>query len=142
LTLSPLRQRKEDIPLLIDHFTSMLMREIPNIEPRRFSREALRAMMEYYWPGNVRELKNVVERLQLREGNALIQTMDLPREITASAPIGDTFEQKVEAYKQHLILTAWRDSGFSQKRAADRLGMSYDQFRYYFRKYRLKDLST
>jgi len=118
------------------------MREIPNLEPRRFSPEALRVMMEYYWPGNIRELKNVVERLQLREGDAFIRTVDLPQEITASAPVGETFEEKIEAYKQHLVLSAWRDSGLNQKRAAQRLGMSYDQFRHYFRKYRLKGLST
>ncbi len=142
LTLPPLRERKEDIPLLVEHFTVLLAREIPNLESRRFSPQAVRVMMEYYWPGNIRELKNVVERLQLREGDATVRTVDLPQEITAAAPVGETFEEKVEAYKHHLILSAWRDCGFNQKRAADRLGMSYDQFRHYFRKYRLKELST
>jgi len=142
LTLAPLRERKEDIPLLVGHFTIMLAEEIPNLETRRFSAEAMRLMTEYYWPGNVRELKNVVERLLLREGDPVIGTAELPREITASAPSGQTFEEKVEAYRQHLILSAWRDSGFNQSRAAKKLGMSYDQFRYYFRKYGLSDLSA
>jgi DNA-binding NtrC family response regulator len=140
LVLPPLRERKEDIPLLMDYFSVCLTAEVPNLEARRFSREAVRLMSEYYWPGNIRELKNVVERVQLREGDSEIGTAELPPEITASAPVGDTFEEKVEAYRHHLILTALRDSGFSQKKAAEKLGMSYDQFRHYFRKYNLKDL--
>lgn len=141
LRLPPLRQRREDIPLLARHFTLQLLREIPNFAVRTFSGEALRQMMAYYWPGNIRELKNVVERLQFQPGGELISTVDLPQEITASAPRGDSFDDKVEAYKKHLILSAWRDTGMSQKKAAGLLGISYDQFRHYFKKYGLKDLA-
>ena len=121
--------------------SQLLLQEIPNFEPREFSPQAIRAMMEYYWPGNIRELKNVVERLQLREGDTIIQTVDLPQEITATASIGEGFEEKVEAYKRHLIISAWRDCDLNQRRAAAKLGMSYDQFRHYFRKYRLKNMA-
>jgi DNA-binding NtrC family response regulator len=137
LTLPPLRQRREDIPLLIAHFTQMLAREIPNFEPRRFSAEAVHQMVQYYWPGNIRELKNVVERLLLQPGEDMVLTSDLPLEITAAAPAGKTFNEKVEAFKKHLVLSAWLDSGKSQKKAADKLGISYDQFRHYFRKFEL-----
>ncbi len=140
LTLPPLRQRREDIPLLIKHFALMLTREIPNFEPRQFSPEAVRQMMQYYWPGNIRELKNVVERLLLRPGEEIVVTSDLPLEITAAAPEGRNFNEKVEAFRKHLILGAWLEAGKSQKRAAERLGISYDQFRHYFRKYELDDL--
>lgn len=140
LTLPPLRQRREDIPLLVAHFTSMLVREIPNFEPRRFSPESVRQMMHYYWPGNIRELKNVVERLLLQPGNDIVLTSDLPLEITAAAPAGKNFNEKVEAFKRHLILSAWLDSGKNQKKAAGILGISYDQFRHYYRKYDLCDL--
>ncbi|MGA1866978.1 MAG: sigma 54-interacting transcriptional regulator [bacterium] len=141
LTLPPLRQRREDIPLLADYFTSLLIKEIPYIEPREFSPEALEMMKEYYWPGNVRELKNIVERLQLEETDTYIRTIDLPPKVAATTPTGDTFEEKVEGYRKHLIYSALRDSQFNQKRAALSLGMSYDQFRHYFRKYHLKNLS-
>jgi psp operon transcriptional activator len=137
LTLPPLRQRREDIPMLISHFTQMLASEIPNFEPRRFSAEAVRQMVQYYWPGNIRELKNVVERLLLQPGEDMVLTSDLPLEITAAAPAGKTFNEKVEALKKHLILSAWLDSGKNQKKAADKLGISYDQFRHYFRKFGL-----
>jgi DNA-binding NtrC family response regulator len=140
LILPPLRQRKEDIPLLVEHFTNLLIHEIPNFEARPFSPEAMQEMIEYYWPGNIRQLKNVVERLQLRDGDDTVRTVDLPPEITASAPLGETFEAKVEAYKKHLIIGAWRDAGHHQKRAAKMLGMTYDQFRHYYKKYGLKYL--
>ena len=142
LTLPPLRERKQDIPLLVEEFVNQLMREIPNFEPRFFTPEAMKQMLDYYWPGNIRELKNVVERLQLHEGEDIIRTIDLPQEITAASPRGDTFEEKVEAYKRHLIVSAWRDAHYNQKRAADILSMTYDQFRHYFKKYNLKDLSV
>jgi psp operon transcriptional activator len=141
LTLPPLRQRREDIPLLIAHFTRMLTSEIPNFEPRRFSAQAVRQMIQYYWPGNIRELKNVVERLLLQPGDDMVLTSDLPLEITAAAPAGKNFNEKVEAFKKHLVLSAWLDSGKNQKKAADKLGVSYDQFRHYFRKYGLNLLS-
>lgn len=141
LVLPPLRQRREDIPALINHFTSMLAREIPNFEPRRFSAEAVRQMMQYYWPGNIRELKNVVERLLLQPGDEFVDTADLPLEITAAAPAGKNFNEKVEAFKKHLILSAWLDSEKNQKKAADKLGIGYDQFRHYFRKYELNFFS-
>jgi len=140
LILPPLRQRREDIPILVAHFSSMLTREIPNFEPRRFSAEAVRQMMHYYWPGNIRELKNVVERLLLQPGDGIVLTSDLPLEITAAAPAGKNFNEKVEAFKKHLVLSAWLDSGKNQKKAADILGVSYDQFRHYYRKYGLNDL--
>ena len=141
LTMPPLRQRRIDIPLLIAHFTLALVREIPNFEPAQFSPEATRQMMEYYWPGNIRELKNVVERIQLKQSTGIVHTVDLPQEITASAPIGNTFHEKIEAYKKHLILSAWRDSDRNQRKASDTLGISYDHFRHYFMKYALKDLA-
>jgi DNA-binding NtrC family response regulator len=141
LTLPPLRQRRQDIPLLIAHFIQMLTKEIPNFEPRRFSAEAVRQMVQYYWPGNIRELKNVVERLLLQPGDDTVLTSDLPLEITAAAPAGKNFNEKVEAFKKHLVLSAWLDAGKNQKKAADRLGVSYDQFRHYFRKFGLNLLS-
>jgi psp operon transcriptional activator len=141
LTLPPLRQRREDIPQLVAHFTQMLAEEIPNFEPRRFSAEAIHQMVQYYWPGNIRELKNVVERLLLQPGDDTVLTADLPLEITAAAPAGKNFNEKVEAFKKHLVLSAWLDAGKNQKKAADILGISYDQFRHYFRKFGLNDFS-
>jgi two-component system response regulator AtoC len=76
----PLRKRPEDIPLLVDHFT----RGLP--QPKRFSAEALRALVAYSWPGNVRELHFAVERAGLLSEGDLIGIDDLPPEIISEEP--------------------------------------------------------
>jgi DNA-binding NtrC family response regulator len=77
----PLRERPEDIPLLVDYVS----RGVPN--PRPFSPDALRAMQAYDWPGNVRELRFAVERAALLSEGDTIQAADLPPEILESAGI-------------------------------------------------------
>jgi transcriptional regulator with PAS, ATPase and Fis domain len=61
IRLPPLRERREDIPLLVDHFLDKYARELA-VAPKRISVEAMRALEAYDWPGNVRELENVIER--------------------------------------------------------------------------------
>ena len=66
----PLRNRKEDIPLLINHFINLLQKE-DGIEIKEFDPNAIRMLKDYYWKGNIRELKNVVERLLILGGNPI-----------------------------------------------------------------------
>jgi len=73
----PLRDRKEDIPLLVDYFCRVFSEE-NNFKLKRFSPEALGAMMKYHWKGNVRELKNLVERLIIMNDKEVITIHDLP----------------------------------------------------------------
>jgi DNA-binding NtrC family response regulator len=75
VVIPPLRERPEDIPLLVEHFS----RQLPN--QKRLTPEALRAMTQYEWPGNVRELHFAVERASLLSEHDLIDTADLPPEI-------------------------------------------------------------
>jgi len=75
-----LREKKEDIPLLIEYF-SRLMTDENNFKPKKFSDEAIQAMMRYPWKGNVRELKNVIERLIVSTEGSAIENKDLPEEI-------------------------------------------------------------
>ncbi len=75
-----LREKKEDIPLLIEYF-SRLMTDENNFKPKKFSDEAIQAMLRYPWKGNVRELKNVVERLIVSTEGSAIESKDLPEEI-------------------------------------------------------------
>lgn len=81
-----LRERKEDIPLLVDYFSRTFAEE-NNFKPRKFSAEALEAMTAYPWKGNVRELRNIVERLMILTDKDTIGKADLP----------EAFQQKVEA---------------------------------------------
>jgi psp operon transcriptional activator len=138
INIPPLRKRKEDIPHLIVHFVRSLHQEIPNIVVRTFKRETVEQMMDYYWPGNIRELKNVVERTYLYGEDSLILPDSLPKEIGGStfAITGDTFDEKVEQFKQKLVFEALSDAGNNQRKAAEVLGMTYDQFRHFYRKFR------
>jgi len=92
IAVPPLRERKEDIPLLLDHFMGSCSRQ-PGAAPRGFSAEALARLVEYNWPGNIRQLKNIVERLAFSRCGAIVEPSDLPSELRdtrcAIAPGGD-----------------------------------------------------
>ena len=95
-------------------------------------------MMDYYWPGNIRELKNVVERIYLYGEEELILPSALPMGVAGLGEevIGDSFDEKVESFKKKLVLEALGNNDNNQRRAADSLEMSYDQFRHFFKKYK------
>jgi two-component system nitrogen regulation response regulator NtrX len=76
LFVPPLRERREDIPLLVNHFLARCRAE-DNLPPRRFSKDALDALRKLSWPGNVRELGNIVERLVILTRGAEIGTEEL-----------------------------------------------------------------
>jgi transcriptional regulator with PAS, ATPase and Fis domain len=80
ITIPPLRERKEDIPLLLDYFMSCCSRQ-HGARARRISSEALALLVEYAWPGNIRELKNIVERLAFSRAGTTIEPKDLPPEL-------------------------------------------------------------
>jgi two-component system nitrogen regulation response regulator NtrX len=80
----PLREKKEDIPLLVEYFNRNFAEE-NNFRLKKFSAEALEAMMSYSWKGNARELKNVVERLMIMSESEVIQKKDLPDAILGGA---------------------------------------------------------
>jgi psp operon transcriptional activator len=137
LRLPPLRERREDIPLLIEHFITQLHSELPDLGEARFTEAAIRDLVAYDWPGNVRELKNVIERLYVCDRDRTIQASELPLEITAHEPVAGTFAQRVRAFEKTLLGNALKDAEGNQSAAAERLGMTYDQFRHYYKKYRL-----
>jgi two-component system response regulator PilR (NtrC family) len=143
LRLPPLRERREDIPLLVDFFIDKSSREL-GIEPKRISVEAMRALEAYHWPGNVRELENVVERtLTLAPGETL-RREDLPaytltnrRADPAAAALPDEgidLEAYLDRVRSDLMRQALERSGGVQTRAAELLGTSFRSFRYYAKK--------
>ncbi len=75
-----LREKKEDIPILVEYFSQLIAAE-NNFKPKKFSEEAMKAMMKYPWNGNVRELKNVIERMIISSEGQIIDKNDLPEEI-------------------------------------------------------------
>jgi DNA-binding NtrC family response regulator len=84
IAIPPLRERVEDIPLLVDHFITMYC-EQHRVKRREFSEAAMEVLFAHRWPGNVRELKNVVERVVLRASGPAIVPEDLPKDVFASA---------------------------------------------------------
>jgi two-component system NtrC family response regulator len=93
ITLPPLRERPEDIPLLADHFLKKYARETGR-ENFRIHPEALRYLLDYPWPGNVRELENTIERAVILAAEEVITPRDLPQEIrrprTSTVEAGST----------------------------------------------------
>ncbi|NWF56894.1 MAG: sigma-54-dependent Fis family transcriptional regulator [Syntrophaceae bacterium] len=77
LSVPPLRERKSDIPLLVEHFIGEFCHE-NNKEPKKVSPEALELLASYSWPGNVRELKNIVERMVIMTRGSVIEAKDIP----------------------------------------------------------------
>ncbi|KAA3657392.1 MAG: AAA family ATPase [Calditrichaeota bacterium] len=140
LVLPPLRRRREDIPLLIEHFLKNLHREMPDIEKKAFTPAAMHALQSYHWPGNMRELKNVIERHYIWDSDGIIHSSELPLEITTTEPMGGTFHDQVRAFEKSLLLNTLKDVMGNQREAAKRLGMTYDQFRHYYKKYSLGEL--
>ena len=139
LTLPPLRKRREDIPALIEHFIRQLHEEIPNLERKRFTESAIHELQAYHWPGNIRQLKNIIERLYISDEDGTIHASELPLEITSVDPIRGNFYEKVKAYEKTLLLNALKDNNGNQRAAAENLGMSYDQFRHFYKKYKLEE---
>jgi Nif-specific regulatory protein len=146
--ISPLRERKEDIPPLVDHFLAKYNSE--NGKNISISTSALSVLQQYEWPGNVRELENVIERLIVMAHNDII----LPEEIhlpsssnnslslpgVSSATIGiekHTLSNTVEEIEKEKIREALRITGGVQARAARLLGLSIRQLRYKVIKYKI-----
>ena len=146
ITLPPLRHRREDIPLLVDHFIAKFGRNL-GLPQKKISTDAMRAIEKYPWPGNVRELENVVERMIALEPSDILTTKSLPEQVLLGGSIPDvTFElppdgislqDHLEAIGKIFMLKALERAGGVQTQAAELLRMSFRSFRYYAKKYDL-----
>ena len=140
IELPPLRERREDIPLLVHHFLLESSRRL-GIEPRRISVEAMRRLETHSWPGNVRELENLVERTLALSTAEVITTDDLPLELLVPGQTGAAtptlpsegldLEAHLDGLRRELMRQALERSGGHQGQAAELLGMSLRSFRYY-----------
>ena len=127
IDLPPLRQRKEDIPLLVDFFLRKYSEE--NERPlRRITPEALRPLVAYSWPGNVRELENVVERAVVLSSGLQIGTELLPDQITGRGTTLPVLEHRgdaslfdiMEDCERHIIVDMLEKCNWNQTEAAER----------------------
>jgi Nif-specific regulatory protein len=128
LTLPPLRERREDVPLLASHFAarfgSRLGRQVAGFTP-----EARACLLRYPWPGNIRELANAVEHAVVLGQEDLIQPEDLPEAVLEAAPaLGRRapvakYHDALNEWKKRLILSAVEQAGGNVTRAAESLGL-------------------
>jgi two-component system, NtrC family, response regulator AtoC len=131
MVLPPLRERREDVPLLIHHFLSKYCREM-GVPPKSFTPEALKTLGDFSWPGNVRQLENVIERaVALSFGKEVLGREDLPREVLEEGVVempvlhvgGDGFslDEVLADYEQRMLYQALEHSGWVKTRAAELL---------------------
>ena len=142
--MPPLRERREDIRLLVDHFLQRFSTEFRKTV-NDVSGEALRKLESYEWPGNVRELKNVIERAVLLGAGPVISAEDLTLGRTsAAAPEKDKklFSLPAKGFKfdeleKDIVLQALERTAWNQTKAGEMLGMTRDQIHYRMEKFGL-----
>jgi two-component system response regulator PilR (NtrC family) len=158
LHLPPLRERREDVQLLAEHFLAKFSEG--NEKPvRSISHEALAVLTAHDWPGNVRELENAIERAVALEQTQVVLPESLPSQVRARSSKGvvvpdvavgarsggmpelkEGFDLEAlgEEFYRHYIALALERTGGVQTRAAEMLGMSFRSFRYYAKKFNLR----
>ena len=143
MSLPPLRERKEDLRILINHFIDKFTRENgKNIQG--LTAEARDSLLKYDYPGNVRELVNILERAVVIARDEYITTDDLPFKIVSLRGAVDKkalspFRESVEELEKKLITESMKKTQDNQTKAAEILGMSERMLRYKLKKYGLKN---
>ena len=144
IKIPPLRERKDDIPPLIEYFTELYCKENDR-EKLEMSKEAFDILMKYNFPGNVRELENIIERAVVLTRANLITIGDLPLHVKGfkeemSRPVlgKGTLPEQVEAIEKELIYDALQESGGNQTKAGKLLGLTERNLRYKLKKYNIK----
>jgi two-component system response regulator PilR (NtrC family) len=150
IALPPLRDRREDIPLIADHFLAKYAEQMDK-RVGGVSHAAMQLLVRYGWPGNIRELENVIERAVALEATPTILPDSLPASIRGEAPVragvppvnalpdsGFDLEAHVKEIERGYLAQALQRAGGVQVRAAELLGMTFRSFRYYVKKYNLR----
>jgi DNA-binding NtrC family response regulator len=119
IALPPLRMRKKDVPLLLNHFLELYIRRTGD-GPKQFSKKAVEALMRYDWPGNVRELENLVERLCTITKKPIIQFQDITllSNIAINELKGMSLKDAVHAFEKKYISEVLQSVGGRRKEAA------------------------
>ena len=140
--LAPLRERKDDIPLLVDHFLKKKCRDM-NLSLKRLSEGAMDSLTRYPWPGNVRELENIIERTVVLVDRDQIGSRDLSLS-GSETEVGDTAEssgsklglnEQLDSLERDLICRAMEESKGVKTQAAELLGIKTSALYYKLEKY-------
>jgi DNA-binding NtrC family response regulator len=148
LHIPPLRERKDDIPVITRYFLTSFLTRYKKAVATRISPGAERILMSYPWPGNIRELRNLLERLVVLEGAEEILPEHLPDWLTKKAVIAAPAANErtalpaqglsLEELEKDLILQALERTSYNKTQAAKLLNLSYDAFRYQVKKFGLE----
>ena len=129
IAVPPLRERRDDIPLLVDHFLAKYAREF-NRDVRGVSAGALEVLARYDWPGNVREMENIIQRSVVLAGGPVLQLQDLPLDLAlpeTGARLGEDtglpLREAREQFERQYVLRVLERVGWNQSRAARVLGL-------------------
>ncbi len=137
--MPPLRERKEDIPLLLDFFLERYNRQAGK-QVEKVDEKALEILMNYHWPGNVRELENYVERAVVVSKKNVLTASDFPKELIY--PPGERGEEGSETSlaqaEKNLILKTLRESNDNRTKAAEKLGITTRTLRNKLKEYGMK----
>lgn len=149
INIPPLRQRKEDVPVLVQAFIKKFCEKMGILE-KKISLDAMRVLENYPWHGNIRELENVIERAVTLEPTNVIRLSSLPHHIVTTpikeVPIIDLPEEGIDLQRhldeitKRLILQALERTNWNQTKAAKLLKLSFRSMRYYVQKFNLKSL--
>ena len=144
ITIPPLRERKEDIPLLVEHFIAKYNQRM-SLQIEGPSSECLQRLLEYDWPGNVRELENVIERCMALAQSQVLDTANLPPELQSSpagiaagnafVPVGYSIKQNCKILEKKLIEKALAETNGNKTRAAALLELSIPALLYKIKEY-------
>lgn len=123
----PLRERREDIPLLVEHFNGRFSADYGKA-PKRFADDALAGLSDHNWPGNVRELKNTVERIVIMNAKEVISANDLPKLDAPLEPSSatfrfPTFKAATDAYQREFIQHKLAEFDGNVSKAAEDMGV-------------------
>ena len=145
IQLPPLRERREDVPLLIAHFLQKFSKELGK-DARGVTPEAMIVLERYHWPGNIRELENVLERAIVLGGADMVGVESLPESVRRERPVkglesveipedGLDLEATLDAIEGRYLQRALDRTGGVQTKAAELLKMTFRQFRYKLQKH-------
>ncbi len=146
ISMPSLRERREDIPLLVSHFVQKISTE-NGIVPKTFSHEAQNYLSCYEWPGNIRQLQNIIERCMVMVGSSEITVDDLPADIRDEEaqfksavdllPVELNLTDTLDKIEAALIRRALVRADFIQAKAAELLGISRSLMQYKLKKYNI-----
>jgi DNA-binding NtrC family response regulator len=118
--IPPLRERKEDIPVLVEHFLEKITKRF-NIKEKKISKGAMKLLIDYNWPGNVRELENILERIIVLEHSEIINEEIIKKYLVEKIEVKES--SKLEELEKNTIIKTLEENKWNIVKSAKKLGL-------------------